>query len=86
MQGLDNDQVKWMSEICQNLMLKNVKLGEKELALLKPHRCKIRNLARSGSLREKKAILSRGGFMAILLSALISSVLPMLMDRLSNKV
>lgn len=83
--GLDNDQVKWLTEICQNLMQKTVELDDKELALLKPHRCKIRKIARRGPLREKKAILMRGGFVGVLLSTLISSVLPMLIEKIVEK-
>lgn len=86
-QHLDKDQIKFISEICINLLNQNVPLSDELKKKLLPHKCKIRNLAcKQKSLKTKKVILQKGGFIPLLLTVLAETAISSILGALANKV
>lgn len=85
--NLDNDQIKFISELCLNLLNKNISLSDEIKKKLSPLKCKIRKMAcKFRSLKQKKAILQKGGFLPALLGFLGRSALTALLSSLAHKV
>ena len=67
-----NDFVKCVCECAKNVVKRNVQLKPGQLRKLRRHRRSLRELAlKRTSLKKKRQILQRGGFLHILLPPLI---------------
>ena len=78
--GASRDVIYTLSELCDNLLAGNVSLQPKEITKLKKFQDEIRFVhRRKPSLKQKKHVLTRGGFLGAVLSvaipALLSSIL-----------
>lgn len=73
---LDPDQVKFICELCENVLNENVPVDECLRKKLRPHKLKIRRLTNSKKgLKEKKSILQTGRFLPALLASLASPII-----------
>lgn len=84
LEHLDFEQVKFICEICHNLLKENIPLETAQLEKLRPHQKKIRYLAEKGPIKEKKRILMTGGFLPSLLLTIAGTLLPLLIQKFSN--
>ena len=74
--GADRPILEALSEICLNLIKKNVKLTPTQINRLKPHEEKIYQLSlKRHSASKKKKILQTGGFLSTILSIVLPAVL-----------
>jgi len=72
-QNADRETVNCVSECCMNVLKGNVPLTPKEKARLSKHRSHLHTVARkSTSLRDKKTIIQKGGFLGALLAPIVS--------------
>lgn len=77
--GADRPILLALSEICLNIMRRNVPLTEKEKRLLRPYEKQVYQLSlKKQSTSKKKQIVQRGGF----LGTLLTSVLPILISTI----
>ena len=75
--GANRKLLAAFSEICLNLVKKNVKLTPSQIDKLRPYKEEIYQLAlKKHSVTKRKAIIQKGGF----LGALLGSVLPALIS------
>lgn len=82
---LDQDQVKFMCELCINLMNGNLPIDEATKRKLLSHKHKIRKLVdRKCVLKTKKRVIQRGGFVPALLAALAPAALSFLAEKYMN--
>lgn len=80
---INADQLKFLSELCINLLNQNIRINNDSKKKLKTHRFKIRKLAdRRVPLKKKKEIIQVGGFVGVLLSALASSAVSFALEKL----
>lgn len=71
---LDNQQVKFIVEICYNILNNSLPLKETQKKILFNHREKIRKLGSNKvCFSKKKKIVTHGGFLATLLSVIAST-------------
>lgn len=84
--SLNNDEVKFLCELCINILNNNLKIDESLKSKLFPHRTKLRKLADpKQSLKKKKKIVYTGGFVPFLLSTLSSSLVGLALEKLAKK-
>ena len=77
--GATRELLLTLSEICLNLIKSNIDLAPSEIDKLRPYQSQIYDLTkRNHSLKKRKQIIQRGGF----LSALLSAVLPALISSI----
>lgn len=77
--GAEPSLVKAFTECSYNLLQGNVPLTKTQLTRLRRYKAALRSLAKkNASLRTKKAILQRGGFIGALLGPVVSSIVGML--------
>ena len=68
----DKEFLYTICECCKNILLGNVPLNSKQKQLLSKRKKQIRKVAnKSSSLKQKKAIIQRGGFLSAILGPLI---------------
>lgn len=80
--NLNSDQIKFICELCINIIEKSLLLDPKTHQKLKIHKDKIRKLANSKySLKEKQKAVQVGGFLPVLLSALAGSALSFILEK-----
>ena len=76
LQTADLDLVNLLSECALNLLNKNVKVSQKRKKTLKKFRKEMETLAYDKlPLKKKRTILQKGGFLSVLLPAIIPSLL-----------
>lgn len=78
----DRDLVYAICEICENLLLGNIKLTEDQRSRLRRYRTELRRLAQRGEgwKTKKKILVQKGGSFLPLLLSVVSSVLPQLLS------
>ena len=75
--GMDRDILLALSEVCLNLMRRNVPLTPNEKKKLKPYEKHVYQMSlKNHSINKKKKIVQSGGF----LGTLLGSVLPILLS------
>lgn len=81
-QNLDLDQVKFICELCINIIEKTLPLDKKSFDKLKRHKQKIRKLANPKfGLNCKRKLVQSGGFIPLLLSTLAGSALDFILEK-----
>lgn len=79
---LDGDQIKFICEICSNILSKNLKIDESTLKKLSKYKDSFRALSSCGcSLKKKKKIIQRGKFLPALLASLAGSAVSTLLEK-----
>lgn len=81
LKNLDKDQTKFICEVCMNLLNGNIPTTDCEKKKLTNYKRKIRTLASRNSLREKKTIIQRGGFIPALLAAVGGTALNYILNE-----
>ena len=83
--GADRPILEALSEICLNLIKKNVKLSPLQIKRLKPHEEKIYQLSlKRHSISKKKKIIQTGGFLTTILSIVLPAVLSAILGSTSK--
>lgn len=72
-----NDVIQVLSEICLNTLRGNVKVKQQTREKLKAYKGVLRQLASSsvGDTKKRRLLIQKGGFLGLLLGALLSGVL-----------
>jgi hypothetical protein len=84
--GADRELINCLCECAKNVIKGHVKLTAKQKAKLKTHKNGIRRLVKKKvSLKTKKKILQKGGFLPALLAPIAGAVLGPLLGRLFNR-
>lgn len=82
----DDDFVKCICECCKNILLGNVPLTSQQRSNLKKRKADVRRLANKKiSLKSKKAIIQRGGFLGAILGPVVSVLGGLLGNVLGKK-
>lgn len=68
------EQIKAICEIVLNLLSGNINLDQKDLVKLHKKRKTLRDLIKKQSIKKKKYLIQKGGFIQLLLPALISGL------------
>lgn len=80
----DNRLITCLSECAGNLIKGNVKLTDRQMKTLKRKRYDLRSLAKkSASIKSKRQILQKGGFLAALIPPVVSALAGLLLSRKS---
>ena len=81
----NNDLIKSLCEITNNTLNGNVKLNKKCVSKIKRYKTSMRNISDSKrSLSSKRReLIQKGGFLPVILGALLSGVIGKLLDRIS---
>lgn len=82
----NSELIKTLCEICINVLNGNVKIPLQSKLKLKNYKNSLRKLAspRIGLNSKKKILVQKGGFLPILLSTLLSSVIGSLIEKNIN--
>lgn len=78
---LDNDQTKFICEICSNFLRENFEVGDEIKETLRPFKKTLRKLSGNLPIHRKKVLLQRGEFFPVLLGALASSAISYALER-----
>jgi len=82
-QNCDRDQINCFSECAKNVLNGNVDLNSRQFAPLKREKKDVRALARKRtSLRKKRQIVQKGGFIEALLMHAIATLGSLLVNRM----
>lgn len=82
-QKADRSLVECFCEVADNILKGNLPLTPKQKVSLKKNKSGLRTLAKkSESLKKKKTVLQKGGFLGSLLAPLVSVVGPLLSNLL----
>lgn len=68
------EQIKSICEIILNLLSGNIKLDQEDLSKLYKKRNSLRELIKKQSIKKKKYLIQKGGFIQFLIPALISGL------------
>lgn len=68
------EQIKSICEIVLNLLSGNIKLDQEDLSKLYKKRNSLRELIKKQSIKKKKYLIQKGGFIQFLIPALISGL------------
>lgn len=85
--GVDDDFVRVVAEICFNFCRGNVKCDKKSYEKLKKYKCQIHSLAKTRKVqksyrKEKKVICQKGGsFLTLLLPPVITALTQHFLER-----
>lgn len=84
---LSSDQVKYCCEMCYAIQNLNFPINKKKIrSKLKRYKTSFKLISNPRTnLTTKKKILQRGGFLGFLLSNILSSVVPLILDHIKNK-
>lgn len=72
--GASKKQIHALCEIVLNLLNGNIKLSEKDFEKLSRKRKQLRELIKKSSLKKKKYLVQKGGFIQFLIPAIISGL------------
>lgn len=80
------DAIKAIKEICSNLLHGNLQLNKNTQKQLTRYKSAIRSVASARSVKEqrKKLLNQKGGFVPVLVGALLSSVVGKLLDKYAH--
>lgn len=82
---LDQDQVKFICECCDNLVSGNFAADARLKRKLAPYKNKIRKLSGKGTIKRKKVLLQKGSFFPVLLGSLATSALVGALEKYMQK-
>lgn len=81
-----SDLICCFSEICHNLLKGNIPLSQSEKSKLSKYKSQIRSVAgKKASIKSKKQLIQKGGFLTTLLGSLVSSLLGPLVKGIFGK-
>lgn len=79
------DQIKAICEVVLNLLSGNIKLNQEDLSKLYKKRKSLRELLKRQSIKKKKYLIQKGGFIQFLVPALISGLATVLSSVFQQK-
>lgn len=84
--GASRDLLMTFSELSLNLIKKNIHLSAEEINKLRPFQSQIQELTkRRHSLKKRRQIIQRGGFLSALLGAVLPALLTSIITVASKK-
>ena len=72
--GANKNQIYAICEVVLNLLNGNIDLNEKDLIKLSHKRKQLRELIKKSSIKKKKYLVQKGGFIQFLIPAIISGL------------
>lgn len=79
------DQIKAICEVVLNLLSGNIKLSQEDHSKLYKKRNSLRELVKKQSIKKKKYLIQKGGFIQFLVPALISGLATVLSAVIQKK-
>lgn len=80
----NKEQIYTLCEIILNILNGNLKLSEDQLQKLSKIKAKLRNIIKRSSLKKKKYLIQKGGFLQILIPSIISGLATIISSFISK--
>lgn len=84
-QNASNEEIKSICEIILNLLKGNLKIDQKDFNKLHKKKKILRNLVKRGSYKSKKFLIQKGGFLQVLIPAIVSGLASVLSSFIRNE-
>lgn len=84
-ENASSDQIKSICEIIINLLRGNIKLDEHDLEKLRKKKKSFREIVKKGSIKRRKYLIQKGGFIQYLIPALVSGLATVLSSFVESK-